>query len=55
MILPNDPDLWRANFPEPTAKDHKYSRGHTAIFGANTYTARPALRQRRVRGLAAAW
>ena len=38
MILPNDPDLWRANFPEPTAKDHKYSRGHTAIFGANTYT-----------------
>ena len=38
MNLPNEPELWRSEFPQPTDADHKYSRGHTVIFGANAYT-----------------
>lgn len=36
--IPNTPDLWRASLPIPAREGHKYHRGHTAIFGSDTYT-----------------
>ena len=38
MVAVNTPDLWRASFPRPSASDHKYTRGHTAILGSERYT-----------------
>lgn len=38
MNLPNTPDLWRDDFPRPAGIDHKYTRGHSVIIGANNYT-----------------
>jgi hydroxyethylthiazole kinase-like uncharacterized protein yjeF len=28
----NDPEVWRAQFPRPERGQHKYSRGHAAVF-----------------------
>jgi len=34
----NHPELWRDYFPIPTARDHKYTRGHALVFGGEEYT-----------------
>lgn len=38
MNLQNTPELWRPCLPRPTVRDHKYTRGHSVIIGANNYT-----------------
>lgn len=38
MILQNTPELWKLCLPHPTVRDHKYTRGHSVIIGANNYT-----------------
>ena len=34
----NTPDLWLSALPQPKANDHKYTRGHAVVIGANNYT-----------------
>lgn len=51
MLFENTPDLWRARFPFPQTRGHKYSRGHAVVVsgpmhatGAARLAARGALR-----------
>lgn len=37
-IAENAPELWREQFPFPTAAGHKYARGHALIYGSATMT-----------------
>lgn len=49
-VFANDPVLWRASYPWPGVRDHKYSRGHALVVGGGAMTgaarlaARAALR-----------
>ena len=39
----NHPSLWLKNFPLPTVQDHKYDRGHVAVYGGNVRTGAACL------------
>ncbi len=38
QVAENAPDLWRNQFPMPSAEGHKYSRGHALIYGGAVMT-----------------
>ena len=39
-MMENTPDIWLAEFPQPTKDGHKYHRGHAVIMAAPDFDRR---------------
>ncbi|MEM1377048.1 MAG: NAD(P)H-hydrate dehydratase [Pseudomonadota bacterium] len=38
LLYRNSPDVWASKLPQPRAVDHKYSRGHVAVYSGSVST-----------------